>query len=172
MEGLHRLLRLEKGFIPASVHWHACGLHDRISVAKLHGCLHRIHPILMHPNDQEKTTFIIEWGFFCYKVMSFGLKNATATYQRLVYKMFSKLLRKMMAVYIDDRLVKSLQAERHIDHLRQSFDILKRYNMKLNPMKYVFFVSSRKFLSYIVTQRGIEANPNQIRLVLNIPSPN
>ena len=59
----------------------------------------------MHPEDQEKTTFVIERGTFCYKVMSFGLKNAGATYQRLVNKMFVEMLGRTMEVYIDDMLV-------------------------------------------------------------------
>ena len=68
----------------------------------------RYNQILMHPNDQEKTSFITERGIFCYKVMSFGLKNASATYQRLVNKMFAELLGMMMEVYIDDMVIKSL----------------------------------------------------------------
>ncbi|KAL5580502.1 hypothetical protein UlMin_012944 [Ulmus minor] len=78
--------------------------------------------ILMHPDDQEKTTFITERGIFCYKVMPFGLKNAGATYQRLVNKMFADYLGNTMEVYIDDMLVKSLLAEQHLDHLRQAFE--------------------------------------------------
>ena len=67
--------------------------------------------ILMHPEDQEKTSFVTERSIFCYKVMPFGLKNAGATYQRLVNKMFSDYLGKTMEVYIDDMLVKSLFVE-------------------------------------------------------------
>ncbi|KAK1575844.1 hypothetical protein Q3G72_008838 [Acer saccharum] len=119
--------------------------------------------ILMHPDDQEKTAFVTERGIFCYKVMPFGLKNAGATYQRLVNKMFAKMLGSTMEVYIDDMLVKSLVAQQHIDHLRQSFDVLDQYGMKLNPTKCSFGVSSGKFLGYLVSQRGVEANPDQIR---------
>ncbi|KAK1568798.1 hypothetical protein Q3G72_028909 [Acer saccharum] len=127
--------------------------------------------ILMHPNDQEKTVFVTERGIFCYKVMPFSLKNAGATYQRLVNKMFAKMLGSTMEVYIDDMLVKSLVAQQHIDHLRQSFDVLDQYGMKLNPTKCSFGVSSGKFLGYLVTQRGIEANPDQIRSIENLESP-
>ena len=67
--------------------------------------------ILMHPDDQEKTTFITEMGIFCYKVMPFGMKNASATYQRLVNKMFADYLGNTMEVYIDDILVKSFHAD-------------------------------------------------------------
>ncbi|KAK0572860.1 hypothetical protein LWI29_038236 [Acer saccharum] len=127
--------------------------------------------ILMHPDDQEKTAFVTERGIFCYKVMPFGLKNAGATYQRLVNKMFAKMLGSTMEVYIDDMLVKSLVAQQHIDHLRQSFNVLDQYGMKLNPTKCSFGVSSGKFLGYLVTQRGVEANLDQIRSIENIESP-
>ncbi|KAL5835807.1 hypothetical protein ACOSQ3_015358 [Xanthoceras sorbifolium] len=127
--------------------------------------------ILMHPDDQEKTSFITERGIFCYKVMPFGLKNAGATYQRLVNKMFATMLGQTMEVYIDDMLVKSLVADQHLDHLRQSFDIIDKYGMKLNPTKCSFGVSSGKFLGYLVTKRGVEANPDQLRSVMDLRSP-
>ncbi|XP_056864067.1 uncharacterized protein LOC130511206 [Raphanus sativus] len=76
-----------------------------------------------------------------------------------------------MEVYIDDMLVKSLDAEDHISHLQQAFTTLRRYTMKLNPSKCSFGVSSGKFLGYIVTHRGIEANPEQVRAIQVIPSP-
>ena len=75
-----------------------------------------------------------------------------------------------MEVYIDEILVKSLIAEHHLDHLHQAFEVLKRYNMKLNPTKCSFGVSSGKFLGYRVTQRDIEANPDQIQFVMGILS--
>ncbi|KAK1587454.1 hypothetical protein Q3G72_013021 [Acer saccharum] len=102
--------------------------------------------------------------------MPFVLKNAGATYQRLVNKMFAKMLGSTMEVYINDMLVKSLVAQQHIDHLRQSFDVLDQYGMKLNLTKCSFGVSSGKFLGYLVTQRGVEANPDQIRSIENIES--
>ena len=70
--------------------------------------------IIMDPNDQEKTSFVIVQGMYCYQVMPFGLKNAGATYQRLVNKMFQKHIGASMEVYIDDMLVKSVKAEHHI----------------------------------------------------------
>ncbi|KAK1554732.1 hypothetical protein Q3G72_016522 [Acer saccharum] len=91
--------------------------------------------------------------------------------QRIRGKMFARMLGSTMEVYIDDMLVKSLVAQQHIDHLRQSFDVLDQYGMKLNPTKCSFDVSSGKFLGYLVTQRGIEANPDQIRSIENIESP-
>ena len=76
-----------------------------------------------------------------------------------------------MEVYIDDMLVKSTTAELHIAHLVEAFLILKEYNMKLNPAKCAFGVSTRKFLGFIVNNRGIEANPDKIKVVLDMPSP-
>ncbi|XP_056691954.1 uncharacterized protein [Spinacia oleracea] len=95
----------------------------------------------------------------------------SATYQRLVNKMFKDQLGDTMEVYIDDMLVKSRKADDHVEHLRQSFDVLKKYGMKLNPTKCSFGVSAGKFLGYIVTQRGIEASPDQVRAIINIQSP-
>ena len=103
--------------------------------------------------------------------MPFGLKNAGATYQRLVNKMFADYLGDTMEVYMDDMLVKSLLAEQHLDHLRQAFEVLQKYGMKLNPTKCSFGVAAGKLLGYMVTQRGIEANPDQIRSVMNLQSP-
>ncbi|XP_022562420.2 uncharacterized protein LOC111208018 [Brassica napus] len=127
--------------------------------------------ILMHPEDQEKTSFMTSRGIYCYKVMPFGLKNAGSTYQRLVNMMFADKIGRTMEVYIDDVLVKSLEAEDHISHLQKAFSTLKKYNMKLNPAKCSFGFSSGKFLGYIVTHRGIGANPEQIRAIHSIPSP-
>ena len=76
-----------------------------------------------------------------------------------------------MEVYIDDMLVKSTTAELHIAHLDEAFQILKKYNMKLNTTKCAFGVSAGKFLGFIVNNRGIEANPDKIKAVLYMPSP-
>ena len=125
----------------------------------------------MDPSDQEKTSFVIGQGTYCYRVMPFGLKNAGATYQWLVNKMFQNQIEAYMEVYIDDMLVKSVKAELHITHIAEAFQVLKSYNMKLNPAKCAFGVSTGKFLGFIVNNRGIEANPDKIKDVLNMFSP-
>ena len=129
------------------------------------------HQIPMHPPDAEKTSFITPHGLYCYNVMPFGLKNAGATYQRLVTKMFRPLLGSTMEVYIDDMLVKSKQRPDHVANLQQTFDLLKKYGMKLNPLKCAFGVSACRFLGFMVTQRGIEANPTQLKTILQSPVP-
>ena len=73
--------------------------------------------ILMKEEDQEKTAFFTSQGLYCYKFMSFGLKNVGATYQRLVNQMFNKQIGRNMEVYVDDMLVKSREAKTHLADL-------------------------------------------------------
>ena len=113
----------------------------------------------MHPLEAEKTTFIMPHGLYCYNIMSFGLKNVGATYQRMVTKIFRPLIGKSVEVYIDDMLVKSKELPDHTMHLQETFELMQRHDMKLSPLKCAFRVSLGKFLSFMVTQRGIEANP-------------
>ena len=125
----------------------------------------------MHPPDAEKTTFITPHGLYCSNVMSFDLKNAGATYQRLVTKIFRPLIGKTMDVYINDMLVKSKERPDHTKHLQETFELSRTYGMKLNPLKCAFGVSSGKFLGFMVTQRGIEANPIQLRAIMESQTP-
>ena len=127
--------------------------------------------ISMDLNNQEKTSFVTAQGTYCYRVMPFGLKNAGGTYQRLVNRMFQKQICATMEVYIDDMLVKSTMAGLHVAHLSEAFQILRNYNMKLYPAKCAFGVSAGKFLGFIVNHRGIEPNPDKIKVVLDMPSP-
>ncbi|CAL2270497.1 unnamed protein product [Prunus armeniaca] len=108
--------------------------------------------ILMHEDDKAKASFIIERGTYCYKVMPFGLKNAGATYQRLVNKIFKEQIGKTMEVYVDDMLVKAPKCTDHLKNLAEAFGLLRQYRMKLNPSKCTFGVSSSRFLGYLVTQ--------------------
>ncbi|KAM2478827.1 hypothetical protein PS1_002628 [Malus domestica] len=127
--------------------------------------------ILMNPSDQEHTTFTTDRGLYCYKVMPFGLKNERATYQRLVNSMFIEQIGKSMEVYVDDMLVKSKRADQHITNLYETFTILKRYRMRLNPNKCAFGVGFGKFLGFMISQRGIEANPEKIKVILDMKEP-
>ena len=108
--------------------------------------------IPMYHRDEEHTAFITDRGLYCYKVMPFGLKNAGATYQRLVNKIFADLLGVSMEVYIDDMLVKSAAAQDHVRHLDQTFSVLRKTNMMLNPNKCTFTVRAGKFLGFMVSQ--------------------
>ena len=127
----------------------------------------RYHHITIHPLDIEKTTFITPHGLYCYNVMPFGLKNAAATYQRLVTKIFQPLMGETMEVYINDMLVKSKKCFYNAKHLQEAFELLRMYSMKLNPLKCAFGVNSGKYLVFMVTQRGIEANHIQLKAILD-----
>ena len=129
------------------------------------------HQIPMYPPDVEKTSFITPHGLFCCNEMSFGLKNVGATYQRLVTKKFRPLLGKTMEVSIDDMLIKSKERPYHATHLQQIFDLLRTFGMKLNSAKCAIGVSAGWFLGFMVTQRGIEANPSQLKVILESPTP-
>jgi len=99
----------------------------------------------MHPWDKEKTTFVTDDANYYYKVMSFGLKNARATYQWLMDKIFKGLIDWCVEVYVDDIVVKSNSCDQHIKDLEEVFEALKRTNMRLNPKKCVFRVDGGKF---------------------------
>ena len=127
--------------------------------------------IRMDEVDQEKTSFVTSQGLFCYKVMPFGLKNVGATYQRLVNHMFCPQIVQNVEVYVDDMLVKSQDEGKHLDDLQETFDTLRQYNMRLNPSKCTFGVSSGKFLGFIISYKGIETNPDKIQAILNMEPP-
>ena len=101
----------------------------------------------------------------------FGLQNTGATYQRLVNLMFRPLNGKSMEVHVDDLLVKIIQEIDHLQHLSDAFNILKKFQMKLNPTKCAFGVASGKFLGHMVNTREIKANPEKIQAIINMQSP-
>ena len=127
--------------------------------------------IRMDESDQEKTSFVTSQGLFCYKVMHFGLKNTGATYQRLMNKMFAHQIGRNVQVYVDDMLVKSLHEVDHLDDLKETFDTLRSFNMKLNPNKCAFGVTAGKFLDFMVSQRGIEVNLKKVRAIMELEPP-
>ncbi|XP_050890237.1 uncharacterized protein LOC127095610, partial [Lathyrus oleraceus] len=127
--------------------------------------------IKMDPEDMEKTTFITPWGTFCYKVMPFGLKNAGATYQRAMVTLFHDMMHKEIEVYVDDMIAKSQSEEDHIDHLQKLFERLRKFRLRLNPAKCTFGVRSGKLLGFIVSQRGIEVDPDKVRAIQEMPAP-
>ncbi|KAM2227799.1 hypothetical protein ACFXTI_014572 [Malus domestica] len=76
-----------------------------------------------------------------------------------------------MEVYVDDMIVKSKNVDQHITNLFETFTILKRYRMRLNPNKCAFGVGSGKFLGFMISQRGIKANPENIKAILDMKEP-
>ncbi|KAJ7959931.1 Retrovirus-related Pol polyprotein from transposon opus [Quillaja saponaria] len=121
--------------------------------------------------DEEKTSFIIETGTYCFKVMLFSFKNACATYQHLVNRIFKAQMGRNVEVYVDDMLIKSPSLEEHVKDLRKTFSTINHHQLKLNPTKCTFRVSSGKFPGFIMTIRGIEANPSKITVVFGMQNP-
>jgi len=105
----------------------------------------------MAPEDMEKTTFVTLWGTFSYKVMSFGLKNAGATYQRAMVSLFHDMMHREIEFYVDDKITKSKTEEEHLVNLQRLFERLRKYQLRLNPPKCTFGVKSRKLLGFIVS---------------------
>ena len=103
--------------------------------------------------------------------MSFGLKNAGSTYQRMMSRMFESLLGKNIEIYIDDMVVKSKVVSEHLGDLRVIFEILKSYRLHLNASKCSFGVGLDKFLGYMITHKGIEVNPDQIKAINDLRTP-
>ena len=122
-------------------------------------------------DDQEKTAFVTLIGNYHYKVMPFGLKNAGSTYQRMMTRMFELLLGKNIEIYIDDVMVKSKMVSKHLGDLRVIFEVLRNHKLRLNASKCLFGVGSGKFLGYMVTHKRIEVNPDQIKAINNLRSP-
>ena len=123
--------------------------------------------ILMALEDMEKTSFIIEWGTFCYRVMPFGLKNIGATYQRAVTTLFHDMMHRDVEVYVDDMIIKSQGRADHLAALERFFDRIRQFRLRLNPRKCTFGVTSGKFLGHIISERGIEVDQENIRATLD-----
>ncbi|KAK4383242.1 Transposon Tf2-12 polyprotein [Sesamum angolense] len=127
--------------------------------------------IRMAPADEELTAFRTPKGIYCYKIMPFRLKNAGTTYQRAMQKIFDDMLHKNVECYVDDLVVKLKKRENHFHDLRKVFECLRRYQLKMNPSKCAFGVISRKFLGFIVCQRGIGIEQAKIDDILRMPEP-
>jgi hypothetical protein len=101
--------------------------------------------------------------------MPFGLKNTGATYQRMMQNCLGSQIGRNTQVYIDDVFITTRKEESLIsDDLQETFDNLNRYKLKLNPTKCSFGVSARQLLGFLVSARGIEANPDKIQAILTM----
>ena len=103
--------------------------------------------------------------------MTFGLKNEGATYQRAMNLIFHDLLGVILEVYIDDVVVKSSAHESHLADLRLAFKRMRKYGLKMNPLKCAFGVSAGKFLGFIIHQHGIEIDPKKIESIQKLRAP-
>jgi hypothetical protein len=121
--------------------------------------------------DEEKTMFITPYGVYCYQVMPFGLKNAGATYQRMMQNCLGKQIGRNVQVYIDDVIITTRDEATLISDLQETFDNLDRYKLKLNLTKCSFGVPGGQLLGFLVLSRGIEANPEIIQAILTMAKP-
>ena len=126
------------------------------------------HQIGMSQEDQEKTAFYTDQGTYYYTTIPFGLKNVGATYQRLVNQAFESQIDRHVEAYVDDILLKSQTTSTFLSDLKEVLEVLRKTRMMLNPKKCVFGVTSGKFLGYLVSSRGIEANPDKVRAIQEI----
>jgi hypothetical protein len=131
-------------------------------------CYSGYHRIAIKEEEQEKTAFITPFGTYCYTTMSFGLKNAGATYQRAIQDCFKKQLNKNVEAYVDDVVVKTRDSSTLVDDLEETFVSLREYRWKLNPNKCIFGVPSGKLLGFVISQHGIEANPEKISAITSM----
>jgi hypothetical protein len=118
-----------------------------------------------------RTAFITLFGAYCLTTMSFGLKNAGATYQRPIQACFKRQLNKNVEAYVDDVVIKTRNSDTLIADLEETFTSLREYYWTLNLNKCVFGVPSGKLLSFIISHRGIEANPEKISAITNMNAP-
>jgi hypothetical protein len=107
--------------------------------------------IKLKKEDEEKTAFITPYGVFCYQVMPFGLKNAGATYQRMMQNCLGSQIGRNIQVYIDDVVITTREEKSLISDLAETFDNLSRYKLKLNPTKCSFGVSAGQLLGFLVS---------------------
>ena len=127
--------------------------------------------IQMAPEDMEKMTFITLWGTFCYKVMSFGLKNARATYQQAIVALFHDMMHKEIEVYVHDMIAKSRMEEEYLVNFQKLFERLRKYKLRLNLVKCAFGVKFRKLLDFVVSKKGIEVDLDKVKAILEMLEP-
>ena len=114
---------------------------------------------------------MIELSCYCYKVMPFGLKNTGATYQRLMDKVLAPMLGQNVQAYVNDIVVTSERKEQHVADLEELFTTIAKYRLKLNLEKCVFGVEAGLFLGFLLTECGIEANPEKCAAIIARRSP-
>jgi hypothetical protein len=123
------------------------------------------HQIQMSRQDRKHTAFVTVDGLYYYAVMPYSLKNALPTFVRAMSKTFGDLIKDRVEVYVDDIMVKTKRGSTLVEDLTLVFDRLRAIRTKLNPDKCVFGVSAGKMLGFLVSHRGIEANPEKIRAI-------
>jgi hypothetical protein len=134
-------------------------------------CYSGFHQIALHPDDEDKTAFIMTHDIYCYKVMTFGLKNVGATYQKAIQKCLKSQIGKNAEAYADDVVVKTTEEDKLIANLIETFANLQEFQWKLNPTKCVFGVPSGLLLGFMVGHRGIEVNSAKVDTIRKMAKP-
>jgi ribonuclease HI len=127
--------------------------------------------VLVHPEDQEKTTFTTPWGTFMYVKMPFGLMNVGATFQREMDIAFVDELGRFIVIYLDDVTVYSQSDEEHLQHLRRVFEKCRKFRISLNPKKSLFGLEEGKLLGHIISKDGIKIDPSRIESIQKVEHP-
>nr|GEU74315.1 hypothetical protein [Tanacetum cinerariifolium] len=130
-----------------------------------------LHSNTMAKAAEEKTAFHTSQGVYCYTKMLSDLKNAGATYQRLVDKAFKKQIRRNLEVYVDDLVIKGHTEQEILRYIEETFQNLRKIKMKLNPKKCTFGVEEGMFLSHVVNMKGIKACLEKAAAVIKLKSP-
>jgi Reverse transcriptase (RNA-dependent DNA polymerase) len=129
------------------------------------------HQICMHHSDIPLTAFCTHDGLFEFKVMSFGLINASATFQSLMNSIFKPYLRKFILVFFDDILIYSKDFPSHIEHLSTTLKLLTEHQLHAKMSKYSFATNQIDYLSHIISNEGVATNPSKITAMLHWPPP-
>ena len=127
--------------------------------------------IRMAPREAEKTAFRTPMDNFYYTVIPFGLKNASATYQRVMTAIFHDMMHQELEDYVDDIVVKSRRREEHFHMLKMVFERCRAFKLRMNPLKCAFGVSSGKFLGFLVHNRGIDVDPAKATAIATMRPP-
>jgi hypothetical protein len=131
-------------------------------------CYSGYHQIPFKVEDQIKTTFITQFGVFCYTTMPFRFKSAGATYQQGIQRCLHSQLGRNAEAYVNNMIVKTWEDEGLISDLAETFDNLRKFKMKLNPEMCTFSVPSGKLLGYMVSRHGIDPNPEKVSAITKI----
>jgi hypothetical protein len=124
----------------------------------------------MVEEDQEKTSFVTEWGVFVTVVLMFGLKTAPATFQRIIVEIFEEYIPRFMQVFLDDFAIFGTR-KAHLQHIELCLKKCREARLSLNPAKCAFVVTSGTLLGHIVSKDGIVMDPDKVKAILEAPAP-
>jgi len=131
----------------------------------------RYNQIMVHIDDQEKTTFTTPWRTFMYTKMPFGIMNVVETFQRDMDIAFADEKDKFIVIYLDDIIVYSISDEEHLKHIRRAFQKCRKFRITFNPKKSNFAMEEGKLLGHIISKEGIKVDPSGVEGILKIGTP-